>query len=253
MKPRIIIKIGTSILTSGSEKISYGKIEDIAKQIVFLKDKYDIVIVSSGAIAAARQFTHLYDGSGNIGTKQALASIGQLKLMRIYDEIFENYGLHVSQCLMTYRDFENESSINNTQNTINMLLKNGYTPIINENDTIGVEEIILGDNDKLSALVAWVTNANLLVIASEIDGLYDTDPHLDSNARFIEEVTDLFDVYKYASDNKSEQGTGGMRSKLIAAEICKERGIEMWIVNGRQENFINNALNNKIRFTKFKI
>jgi len=251
MKKRVVIKIGTSTLTSGTKRISFGKIEDIASQIEKIKDQYDVVIVSSGAIAAAKQVVEISGYNKKVDSKQAMAAIGQPKLIRIYDDIFSRFGLNVSQCLMTYRDFENETSKNNTRNTINKLLEYGYIPIVNENDTVAVEEIILGDNDKLSALVALTIEADLLIIASDIDGLFDSNPKINKNAKLIEKVNNIDEVFHFADCNKSDQGTGGMISKFQAAKICKDGGVEMWIVNGGYDNFFADALANKIVFTKF--
>jgi glutamate 5-kinase len=182
-----------------------------------------------------------------------MAAIGQPKLMRFYEEIFEKYSLKTAQCLMTYRDFENDNSKENTKSTLLKLLEHGYIPIVNENDTVAVEEILLGDNDKLSALVASVIDAGILIIASDIDGLYDSNPHLNSDARLIEEVSDLDIVKNFVADKCGGQGTGGMSSKIEAARICQKSKVSMWIVNGGVNNFIVKALTNKILFTKFKI
>ncbi|MBS3115975.1 glutamate 5-kinase [Candidatus Woesearchaeota archaeon] len=252
MKKKLIVKIGTSTLTQGSNRISYGKIEDIARQIVLLKKDYNVILVSSGAIATAKQFVDINGFHKQVDSKQAMAAIGQPKLMRIYDEIFSSFGLKVSQCLMTYRDFENVAAKVNTQKTIIKLLEHDYIPIINENDTVAIEEIVFGDNDKLSALVASVIKADLLILVSDINGLYDQNPHLNKEAKFIKEVTDLKQVVSFAKEKKSDLGTGGMTSKIQAAEICKENNIEMWIVNGGKNNFLIDALHNKILFTKFR-
>lgn len=251
MKKKIVLKIGTSTLTQGSNRISYGKLEDLARQIVTLKSKYDIIIVSSGAIAAAKQFIEIKDYNVTVESKQAMAAIGQPKLMKIYDEVFGSFGLSVAQCLMSYRDFENKSAQVNTNNTIDVLLQNNYIPIVNENDTVAIEEIVLGDNDKLSALVSVVVSADLLVIASDIDGLYDSNPHLNPDAKLITDVSNLETIMSYAQEKQSSLGTGGMSSKIQAATICKDNKIEMWIVNGGKKEFLVKALDAKISFTKF--
>lgn len=251
MKKKIVLKIGTSTLTLGTNRISYGKIEHIARQIVELRNECDIVLVSSGAIAAARQFVEI-NGGDKPASKQAMAAIGQPKLMRIYDEIFNSLNLGVAQCLMTYHDFENQTARENTKNTINKLLENNYIPVINENDTVATEEIMLGDNDKLSALVASIIGADLLVLASDIDGLFDKNPHLNADAKLIPEITDLEVAMSLAQEKKSDLGTGGMTTKIVAAEICKQHKIEMWLVNGGRNNFLVDALSGQIPFTKFK-
>lgn len=250
MKKKLVLKIGTSTLTNGTRLISRGKIEDIGRQILALRDEYDIVLVSSGAIAAAKQYINIKDAGKPVESKQAMAAIGQPLLMRIYNEVFGDFGIQTAQCLMTYRDFENETSRQNTLNTIEELIKYSYLPIVNENDTTAVEEILLGDNDKLSALVAVLINADLLVLASDIDGLFDKNPHLHPDARLIEEVSNINDARALVEERDSGLGTGGMNSKLEAAILCQREGIETWIVNGGVANFVTDALNGSRLFTR---
>lgn len=252
MKKKLIIKIGTSTLTAGTNRISFAVIESLARQIVVLKDEYDIVIVSSGAIATARQFVEINGFNKQVESKQALAAIGQTKLMELYDNIFATFGLNVAQILLTYRDFENPTANENTRNTINKLWEVDYIPIVNENDTVSIEEIVLGDNDKLSALVAAITDADLLVLVSDIDGIYTANPHINSDAQLIEYISDLNEVRGCAEEKESNLGTGGMTSKLNAAEICMKHDIEMWIVNGSHNNYILNSMKSEILFSRFK-
>lgn len=253
MKKKLVLKIGTSTLTGGTKLISRGKIEDIGRQILELRGEYDIVLVSSGAIAAAKQRINIIDPGKIVESKQAMAAIGQPLLMRIYHEIYADFGIKTAQCLMTYRDFENDVSRTNTLNTLNELLKYDYVPIINENDTTAVEEIILGDNDKLSALVAALIKADLLVIASDIDGIFDKNPHLHSDAKLIAEVRRIEDAKSLVEERDSGLGTGGMNSKLEAAMICQKERIETWIVGGARNNFLIDALGGRIPCTKFLV
>ncbi|MCE5204688.1 MAG: glutamate 5-kinase [Porphyromonadaceae bacterium] len=252
MKKKLIIKVGTSTLTAGTNRISFAVIESMARQIVELKKTYDVVIVSSGAIATARQFVEINGYLKNVDSKQAMAAIGQTKLIELYDTIFSTFGLNIAQILLTYRDFENPVANENTRNTINRLWQAGYIPIVNENDTVSIEEILLGDNDKLSALVAVITEADLLVLVSDIDGIFDKNPHLHPEAKLISEVSDLNSVRHCIEEKSSSLGTGGMSSKIYAAEICMRNGVEMWILNGQRTNYIINALKGEIPFTKFK-
>jgi len=251
MKSKIVVKIGTSTLTAGTNKISRGKIEDIARQIEKLKDSYDIILVSSGAIAAARQFVNIKAWDNIVTSKQALSAIGQPRLMQIYSEVFGDFDLKIAQCLMTYRDFENEVSRQNTRNTINELLTHNFIPVINENDTVAVEELILGDNDKLSALVANLIDADKLIIASDIDGLFDKNPNLYPDATLISEISDLEKIDQFIEEKDNGLGTGGMGSKISAVKICFEKQIIVYIVNGSKRNFIEDSLNEKMAFTKF--
>ena len=250
MKKKLVLKIGTSTLTNGTRLISRGKIEDIGRQILALRDDYDTVLVSSGAIAAAKQYINIKDAGKPIESKQAMAAIGQPLLMRTYNEVFGDLGIPTAQCLMTYRDFENATSRRNTLNTIEELIKYSYLPIVNENDTTAVEEILLGDNDKLSALVAVLIKADLLVLASDIDGLFDKNPHLHADARLIEEITDIDEARALVEERDSGLGTGGMNSKLEAASLCQRERIETWIVNGGALNFVTDALNRSRPFTR---
>jgi len=252
MKKKIVIKIWTSTLTWWSNKISYSKIEDIAKQIVELTDIYHIILVSSWAIATAKQFTNIKWQTTDLPSKQALSAIWQPKLMHIYDEVFESYWLSVAQALLTHTDFTNENSIKNTNNTISKLLEMNYIPIINENDTVATDEIKLWDNDKLSALVAKVINADLLIIASDIDGLYNDNPHLNKNAKLIKKVIDLDEIKDFIKEKHTNLWTWWMKTKIDAAKICQDNRINMRIINWWKNNFIADAINNKIEFTKFK-
>lgn len=251
MKKKLIIKIGTSTLTAGTNRISFAVIESLARQIVELKEEYDVVIVSSGAIATARQFVEINGFTKKVDCKQALAAIGQTKLMELYDNIFSTFGLNIAQILLTYRDFENPVANENTRNTIKRLWEVGYIPVVNENDTVSIEEIVLGDNDKLSALTAVITDASLLVLVSDIDGIFTANPHLNSDAKLITDVSDLESIKQYVEEKESTLGTGGMTSKINAADICMQAGVEMWIVNGQRPNYILQAMKGNIPFTKF--
>ena len=251
MKPLLVVKLGSAILTAGTDRVSRGKIEDVARQLCNLKDVYDVVLVSSGAIATAKQFIEIDGWENVVASKQAMSAIGQPRLMQIYQEVFSDFGIRIAQCLMTYRDFENSNSRRNTLNTVLELIKHDYLPIINENDTVATEEIMLGDNDKLSAKVATLIEADTLVLASDIDGLYTKNPHINSDAKLLTEVSDLSDLDKYIEEKDNGLGTGGMTSKIEAARICSEAGIRTIIVNGRRENFIIDCLKAEIPHTRF--
>ena len=249
-KKRILLKIGSNTLTKETNHISRGKIEDIGMQIAALKDDYEFIIVSSGAIAAAKQFVKLDNHDKDVFVKQALASIGQPHLMRIYHENFSDLGLHTSQCLLSYSDFEKKQTKVNIVNTINVLVKNSYIPIINEDDTVATDEIQFGDNDKLAALTAALLNVDILIIATNTNGIYTKASIHDEIPETISLVTDLKLMQQEVGDSKSSHGTGGMQSKIEAAVIAKAANIETWIVNGLKDDFILNAINNSIPFTK---
>ncbi|PQJ82073.1 glutamate 5-kinase [Polaribacter glomeratus] len=251
-KKRILLKIGSNTLTKETNNISRGKIEDIANQIAKLKDTCEFVIVSSGAIAVAKQFVKLESKHEEVFVKQALASIGQPHLIRIYQEIFREYGLLTSQCLLSYSDFEREQSKVNIVNTINVLVQNNYIPIINENDTVATDEIQFGDNDKLAALTATLLEVDLLIIATNTFGIYTKESIENNDPKTILEVTNFDDLLEEVVNSKSTHGSGGMQSKIEAAALSKKANIETWIVNGLEDHFITNAFENKVPFTKIK-
>lgn len=251
-KKRILLKIGSNTLTKETNNISRGKIEDIANQIAKLKDTCEFIIVSSGAIAVAKQFVKLESKSEEVFVKQALASIGQPHLIRIYQEIFREYGLLSSQCLLSYSDFEKQQSKTNIVNTINVLVQNNYIPIINENDTVATDEIKFGDNDKLAALTAVLLDVDLLIIATNTFGIYTKESIKNKKPTTILEVTDLEVLTQEVVSSKSTHGTGGMQSKIEAASLTKKANIETWILNGLEDHFITNAFENKVEFTTIK-
>ncbi len=249
-KKRIVIKLGSSVLTKGGKKISFGKIEDIAIQIKILKKKYNIIIVSSGAIVSAKEQTKVKKHT--LSSKQALASIGQPRLFAVYSQIFENFDLKVAQCLVTSDDFKSNKAKKNINNTFDELWNMGYIPIVNENDTVSIDEITFGDNDKLSAIVALNIGAEILILSSDVDGLYTENPYLNEKAKLVCRVETLKKIKNIKTESKSDLGTGGMSSKLEAVKYCWKEGIEVWIVNGIKNNFLIDAINKKINFTKFK-
>lgn len=251
-KIRVLLKVGTNTLTKETNHISRGKIEDIGRQIANLKDSHEFIIVSSGAIAAARQFVKLEHNGEEINVKQALASIGQPHLMRIFQENFRELGLFTSQCLLSYSDFENPKSKSNIKNTIDVLVANNFIPIINENDTVATDEIQFGDNDKLAALTAALLQVDLLLIATNTDGVYTKNSLSQIVPETIREVQNLSELIKEVGSSKSSHGTGGMQSKIEAATIAKNAHIETWIINGLKDNFITDAMHNKSKFTKIK-
>jgi len=250
MKKRILLKIGTNTLTKETDHISRGKIEDIGRQIASLKDEHEFIVVSSGAIAAAKQFVKLEHNGAEINVKQALAAIGQPHLMRMFQENFRELGLFTSQCLLSYSDFENPASKANIKNTIDVLVENNFIPIINENDTVATDEIKFGDNDKLAALTAVLLKVDLLIIATNTDGIYTKESLKNNNPKTIASVSDISQLTNEISIEKSSHGTGGMASKIEASSIAKQHNIETWIVNGLKDNFIINAIEKNSNYTK---
>ena len=252
---RVVIKVGTSTLTHQNGNINIRRIENLCKVISDLKNAgLEIIFVSSGAIAMGVGKLGLSKKPQDIPSKQACAAIGQCELMYTYDKLFQEYNHTVAQMLMTGADFENEERHTNFDNTLNRLLEFGVLPIINENDTIATSEIKVGDNDTLSAIIATSANADLLILLSDIDGLYTADPRKDADASLIPIAKEINeDIMNLAGTAGTSRGTGGMITKLNAAQICMDAGIDMIIANGSNPEVLYDIFDGKsvgTRFTK---
>ncbi len=250
---RIVVKIGTSVLLDGENKISVGKIENVAKQVKSVTDmNIDVVIVSSGAIACGMETMGLKKKPKEIEKRQALASIGQVTLMKMYMETFERKGLNVGQILLTHEDIKSRSRCLNLTNTINSLLSMDIVPVINENDALSFQEIKFGDNDNLSALIAQICNADLLLLLCDVDGLFEKDPNKYPNAAMIRVVEKIdADIERLADGTKSEKSVGGMVSKIEAAKKAGNYGISTRIVRGDVENIITRVVRGEEKGTLF--
>lgn len=236
---RIVVKIGTSTLAHPSGHLNIRRVETICKIMSDIKNAgNEVILVSSGAIGMGVGKLGLRQRPTDIPSKQAAAAVGQCELMYTYDKLFSEYHHTVAQLLITRDDTANEKRHSNFINTLNRLLELGTLPIINENDTIATDEIVIGDNDTLAAIVAQSVNADLLVLLSDIDGLYTADPHVDKSAVLLQRVTEVDKkILALAGVSSTTQGTGGMVTKLHAAEICLSCGCDMVIANGsRPEN-----------------
>ncbi|GAB6099072.1 glutamate 5-kinase [Halanaerocella petrolearia] len=231
---RIVIKIGSSTLTYQNSKLNLGRIEKIIREVVDLKNQgKEVVLVSSGAVAAGYGELNLEDDPATIPEKQALAAVGQGVLMKTYQKLFSEYGYQVAQILLTQNDLTDRKRYLNSRNTLSQLLDYGTIPIINENDTVAVQEIKFGDNDTLSALVSSLIGADLLLILSDIDGLYTADPRTDSSAQIINEVDEISEeIESLAGGAGTDRGTGGMATKIEAAKVATKAGLPMIIANG---------------------
>ncbi len=244
---RIVIKIGSSTLTHDNFKMNFRRIEAIARVLSdFRNAGKEVVLVSSGAVSAGISKMGLDHRPREIEQKQALAAVGQSELMSIYGHFFSMFGQTVAQILVTRDVMENPTAHKNAENTFETLLKMGCIPIVNENDTVAIEEFEFGDNDTLSACVALLCHADALIILSDIDGLYDSDPHKNPNARLIPEVHEINDeILSYAGGAGSNRGTGGLITKLHAAQIVMPEGISMFIVNGENPEILYELLDGK--------
>lgn len=232
---RIVFKVGTSTLTYDNGKINISRVEKLARVLCDLRNSgKDIVLVTSGAIGVGMAKINVKERPKALPHKQALASVGQSELMYLYDKMFSEYNNTAAQILLTADVMEHDLRRQNAQNTFETLMEFGVIPVVNENDTVSTEEVEFGDNDTLSAMVADLIGADLLVILSDIDGLYDKDPRSNSDARLIHVVEKIDDKIKEcASGAGSRRGTGGMITKLRAGEIAAKAGISMVILNGK--------------------
>ena len=250
---RLVVKVGTSTLAHQTGRLNIRRIEELCKVLSDLKNSgHEVILVSSGAIGMGRGKLMLKDRPTDIPTKQAAAAVGQCELMYTYDKLFSEYNHTVAQLLMTGEDFASEDRHINFSNTMQRLLELQVLPVINENDTVATEEIKVGDNDTLSAMVAASINADLLVLLSDIDGLFTADPKKDPDAVLINEIFEITDDIKsLGGDAGSTLGTGGMRTKLNAAEICVAAGCDMVIANGEASSLLYDICDGKKIGTRF--
>lgn len=250
---RIVVKVGTSTLAHPSGLINIRRVEELCKVMSDLKNAgYDIILVTSGAIGMGAGKLQLSERPRDVAAKQAAAAVGQCELMYTYDKLFSEYNHTVAQLLMTGSDFENEERHINFKNTMDKLLEFKALPIINENDTVATEEIKVGDNDTLSAMVAVNVNADILILLSDIDGLFTADPHSNPDAKLISVVSEINeDILALGGGEGSGLGTGGMRTKLNAAQICTENNCDMIIANGENPDVLYDIVDGKSVGTRF--
>jgi glutamate 5-kinase len=231
---RIVVKVGSSTLTHASGQLNLRIIDSLVKTLSDLKNSgKQVILVSSGAVSAGVAKAGLGHRPNTLEEKQAMASIGQSELMKLYDRAFSDFGHKVAQILMTRDVIDNPVRRTAAENTFNTLLKMGCIPIVNENDAVSTDELTkFGGNDILSAHVSVLCGADILINLSDVDGLYDSDPRKNENAKFIERVENINDIIGFAGGAGTDRGTGGMEAKLTAAKMVTEAGIPMFIMNG---------------------
>lgn len=256
-KKRIVVKIGTSNVThEETGDINLLKLDKFAQVLTDIRSRdKDVIIVSSGAIGAGRTALGIKEKPSNLKVKQACAAVGQARLMMIYQKLFSEYNQTIAQLMVTKQTLTHPISRENAQNTLGELLDMGVIPIINENDPVSTDQIqneVFGDNDTLSAIVAELVGADLLILLSDIDGLYTDNPRTNKDAEFIELVDDVDKYMGYAKDASTTWGTGGMITKLEAAGIATRAGIDMIICNGSDVVNISRILDGKDIGTVFK-
>lgn len=257
-KQRIVVKVGTSTLTGENGALNYRTIDKLAQVLSSLHNEgHQVVLVSSGAIAVGVNKMRLPMKPQDVCMKQAAAAVGQCEIMHIYDKFFGEYGNIVGQILLTAEDIAVKEKRRNLKNTFEALLENGMIPVVNENDSVSHAEIesekkVFGDNDMLSAIVANLCEANALIILSDIEGLYDSNPHENPEAVLIHEVTEITeDIKSLGSGTDSNRGTGGMVTKLEAAEFATTHGMDMYIAHGNDPENIYRIIEGELVGTRF--
>ncbi|WP_392562547.1 glutamate 5-kinase [Orbus sturtevantii] len=242
----IVIKLGTSVLTGGSKKLDRSKIVELVRQCHLLHQQgHKIIVVTSGAIAAGREELNYPDLPKTVASKQLLASVGQGKLIQLWEQLFSIYNIFIGQMLLTRADLEDRERFLNAQDALKAMLENQIIPVINENDAVATAEIKVGDNDNLSALAAILAQADKLILLTDQEGLFTADPRKDPSAKLITEIETIDTTLKsMAGDSVSGLGTGGMGTKLQAAEIAGKAGIEVVIAAGSRANVIVDIANN---------
>lgn len=250
---RIVVKVGTSTLAHPTGRLNIQRVEMLVKVLSDLKNAgHEMVLVSSGAIGMGVGKLMLPGKPSDMPTKQAAAAVGQCELMYTYDKLFGEYNHTVAQILLTGDDIEDEKRRTNCENTLKRLIELGTFPIINENDTVSTAQIEIGDNDTLSAIVAKSIQADLVILLTDIDGLFTADPHKNPNGKLIpvvEEITE--DILKLAGGAGSKQGTGGMATKLQAAQMATAAGCDMVIANGGKPQILYNIVAGEAVGTRF--
>lgn len=252
---RIVVKIGTSTLTYATGKLNIRRIETLVRVLSDLQNAgREVVLVSSGAVSAGTSRLGLEITDRTTEEKQALAAVGQCEIMRLYERLFGTYGHTVGQILVTKDVVDDENRLALAKSTFGRLIGFGCIPIVNENDSVSYEGIKFGGNDTLSAYVAMICDADLLINLSDIDGLYDSDPRKNKNARLIDTVTEINDeILAYAGGVGTTRGTGGMITKLKAAKIATDAGIPMLILNGRDPRILYNIIDGQRVGTYFAV
>lgn len=250
---RIVTKVGTGVLSHHGSQLSRPQMVELVRQIALLYQQgHQILFVSSGAVFAGRESLAQQPVRKDIPFKQTLAAIGQVRLMSIYEQLFGLYGIVIAQALLTRADLANRERYLNARNTLLSLIDLGVVPIINENDVVGVEEIRIGDNDNLSALVANLVDADLLIILTDQQGLFTADPRSDPNAQLIAEVSQISDEIRcLASDSGTEVGTGGMTTKIEAASMATCSGTQVIIASGDEPDVLTRLAQGESIGTRF--
>lgn len=245
MKKRIVVKVGSNVLTRQDGKLDVTRISALADQIAWLwKQDYEVILVSSGAMASGRGELRIDHSLDSVEQRQLFSAVGQVKLVGLYYDLFREFGIHIGQVLTMKENFEPGEQYRNQQACMSVMLENGVLPIVNENDTVSVTELMFTDNDELSGLIARMMDAGTLVLLSNIDGIFTTHPD-DPAAVLIREVAPGRDLSEYIRPEKSAFGRGGMHSKYTTASKVAQAGIRVIIANGGRENILIDLMERK--------
>ena len=246
-KKKIVVKVGTSTLAYDNGKMNLQRMEKLVRVLADLHNSgRDVILVSSGAVGMGVGMIGLDEKPTDLVKKQALAAIGQVGLLRLYQKFFDDYNLTVAQVLLTKDGIENSLRRKNARNTLNELVDMGIIPVVNENDTVITDEIEFGDNDTLSAAVATLIHADLLLILTNTDGVFTADPHIHHSAQKVPKVMNARDDLKDVDlEGSSKMGSGGMASKIAAAELCREHNVDVVIADGSEPSTIMDVLEGK--------
>lgn len=235
---RIVVKVGSNVLTRKDGKLDVTRMSAIVDQIAWLRQNgFEVILVSSGAVACGKSELHVDNQLDNVEQRQLYSAIGQVKLIRLYYDLFREFHIHVGQVLTMKENFEAGEQYENQQACMSVMLENGVLPIINENDTVSVTELMFTDNDELSGLIAQMMKADELILLSNVDGIYNGAPE-DPHSRVIPSVYWNRDISDYILDEKSELGRGGMQSKCNIAHQVANAGIRVVIANGKKDNIL---------------
>ncbi|MBQ9205004.1 MAG: glutamate 5-kinase [Prevotella sp.] len=255
MNKRIVIKVGSNVLTRKDGKLDVTRMSALVDQVAWLRHEgYEVILVSSGAVACGRRELKVSHDLDSVEQRQLYSALGQVKLIGLYYDLFREFGIHVGQVLTMKENFEPGEQYQNQQACMTVMLENGVLPIVNENDTVSVTELMFTDNDELSGLIAQMMQAGTLVLLSNIDGIYDRHPD-DPEALLIKEVEPGRDLSEYIQPEKSAFGRGGMHSKYTTASKAQQAGIRVIIANGERDNILVDLIQDKqnIPHTEFII
>ena len=255
MNKRIVVKIGSNVLTRQDGKLDVTRMSALVDQVAWLRNEgYEVILVSSGAVACGRRELKVSHDLDSVEQRQLYSALGQVKLIGLYYDLFREFGIHVGQVLTMKENFEPGEQYQNQRACMTVMLENGVLPIVNENDTVSVTELMFTDNDELSGLIAQMMQAGTLVLLSNIDGIYDRHPD-DPEALLIKEVAPGRDLSEYIQPEKSAFGRGGMHSKYTTASKAQQAGIRVIIANGERDNILVDLIQDKqnIPHTEFII